>query len=85
MCQYLKISAAFEVTALASLNVVVDHAEKLHGYKDFEQNCKSASGATAAAIGYLQLGKIFREIESLIGDFVMFVLTNAKIFKSLSS
>ena len=68
-----EIFAAFEITALASSSGVVNSVEKLHDLEDFQRNCKNASGVTAAATCYLQFGKIFREIENLIGDFRKFV------------
>ena len=69
---------------MASPSIVVDDAVKLHDYKDFEPNCKSSSGASAAAIGYLQFWKICRTIENLIEDIIMFLLKRQQIVKSLS-
>ena len=76
-----EIFAAFEITALASSSGVVNSVEKLHDLEDFQRNCKNASGVTAAAICYLQFGKIFREIENLIGDFMVLVLKTLTNFR----
>ena len=56
---------------------------KLHDLDDFQQNCKNAFKVTAAAICYLQFGKIFREIENLIGDFMVLVLKNFNKFSKV--
>ena len=77
------IFPAFEVTALASSSGVVNSVEKLHDLEDFQRNCKNASGVTAAAICYLQFGKIFREIENLIGDFMVLILRNFNKFSKV--
>ena len=49
----------------------------------FLPNSKSAPGATAAAIVYLQFEKIFREIENLIEGFITFILKKTMNFKKL--
>ena len=68
-----EIFAAFEITALASSSGVVNSVEKLHDLEDFQWNCKNASEVSAAATCYLQFGKISREIENLIGDFMVLI------------
>ena len=78
-----EIFAAFEITALASSSGVVNSVEKLHDLEDFQRNCKNASGVTAAATCYLQFGKIFREIENLIGDFMVLILRNFNKFSKV--
>ena len=77
------IFAAFEITALASSSGVVDRGERLHDFEDFQRNCKNAFGVTAAAVGYLQFGKIFREIENLIEDFMMRMLGKCNRFSKV--
>ena len=61
----------------------MDSVGKLHDLEDFQRNCKNASGVTAAAICYLQFGKIFREIENLIGDFMVLILKNFNKFSKV--
>ena len=78
-----EIFAAFEITALASSSGVVNSVEKLHDLEDFQRNCKNASEVSAAAICYLQFGKIFREIENLIGDFMVLILEKFNKFSKV--